>query len=61
MDPVQDDEAHAADHDQEAAQQEGGGLERRTISHLANAFTLSGFKEELGYLGNMFIHFLATS
>lgn len=27
VDPVQDDEAHAAEHDQEAAQQEGGGLE----------------------------------
>lgn len=39
VDPVQDDEAHAADHDHEAAQQESGGLDRRTVSHLANVFT----------------------
>lgn len=34
VDPVQDDEAHAANHDQEAAQQEGSGLERGTVSQL---------------------------
>lgn len=31
VDPVQDDEGHAADHDQEAEEQEGGGLERRQV------------------------------
>lgn len=58
MDPVQDDEGHAADHDHEAQQQEGSGLDRRTISH--SVFTLSDFKEELNNLSNMRIHFLAT-
>lgn len=36
MDPVQDDEGHAADHHKEAQQQEGGGLVKETVSHLAN-------------------------
>ena len=35
VDPVQDDEAHAADHDQEAAHQEQGGLEGRTGSNVS--------------------------
>lgn len=30
VDPVQDDEGHAARHDQEAAEQEGGSLERES-------------------------------
>ena len=38
MHPVQDDEAHAADHDQEAAKEEGSGLGKQTISNLTNAF-----------------------
>lgn len=36
VDPVQHDEGHAAAHDQEAAQEEGGGLEKEAVSHLAN-------------------------
>lgn len=31
LDPVQDDESHAANHDQEAAEQEGGSLEGRKV------------------------------
>lgn len=61
MDPVQHDEAHAADHDHETAQQEGGGLERRKKTHLANMFILSDIKEELDNLGNTLICIFAKS
>lgn len=46
VDPVQDDEAHAADHDQEAAQQEGGSLERGTV------FTVRRLQASKGQLDN---------
>lgn len=37
VDPVQDDEGHAANHDHEAAEQEGGSLEgRKVLSSHAN-------------------------
>lgn len=38
VDPVQDDEGHAANHDQEAAEQEGGSLEKRTVCRDMLAF-----------------------
>lgn len=38
VDPVQDDESHAANHDQEAAEQEGGRLERRMVCRDTLAF-----------------------
>lgn len=36
--PVQDDEGHAANHDQEATEQEGSSLERRMVCHEMLAF-----------------------
>lgn len=39
VDPVQDDEGHAADHHQEATEQEGGSLERRAVGRDTLALT----------------------
>lgn len=38
VDPVQDDESHAANHDQKAAEQEGSSLERRVLCRNVLAF-----------------------
>lgn len=62
VDPVQDDEAHAADHDHEAAYQEEGGLEgKEGFTHLADGLKMRGFlviPQEFCRFSNIFMSML---